>query len=336
MTDLIAETPEATSWVVYEKSQRIGNSVFGNFHAGVIWIDDRDLDGEPIGGEDPSEMIAQINRDGWPLYRGHDPRFPSGRVIAAKPFVSPSGKSFVAAILGFYVDELKLSFDDLGVDSNPEVSSPLVIDAILNDCRLDIATDPREVNSQWLENVLRGAPLPVVHQKLSHNAEDWQHELIRIGLPYVLFVWNPFVTTIAQETAKDIYPRTRRWLRSLWDQLVSCRNPIVILESHQDGCHVLFIIRGKDVKDHYDAHDALPTAAAQAANLISSMRSRNATPLNIAYEFDTQYARWFPTYATLEDGRLISNHNILIALEQHGTGLSIGIHKGKNKLPKHR
>ena len=335
MSDLIAETPEAYSWVTDEKSKRAGNSIFGSFQAGVIWIDEPDLDGEVIGGADPSRRIAQINSEGWSLYRGHDPGLPSGRSIAAKLFVSPSGRKFVAAILGFYVDELRLSFDDLGVDSNPEASSPLLLDAISNNGWLDIATDPREVDSQWLENVLENAPLRVVQRELSHNAEDWQHELIRIGLVYASIVWNPFVTTVAQEAAKDVYVGIRKWLRNFWRELSSRRDPVVSLDSHQDGCNVSFLFRGKEVKLHYEAHDALPIAAAQAAILIRSMRSRNADPLEIVYEFDPQQARWFPAYAILKDGRFVSNRNILIALEQHPTGLSIGIHKGK-KLPKSR
>ena len=329
MNNLITETPEASSWVACEKSRRTRNSIFSNFQAGVIWIDEALPNGEMIGGKDPSAMIGQINNEGWPLYRGHDPGFPSGRSIAAKLFISPSGKNFVVAIFGFYADELRLSFDDLGVDSNPEVSSPLMLNALSSDWQLDIATDPREVDPEWLKNVLCDAPLPVVQHELSHNAEDWQQELIRISLPYVLLVWNPFVTTIAQEAAKDVYAGTRRWLRNLLNKLDSRKNPIVSLQSYQDGCNVLFLIRGNGVKCHYDAHDSLPIAAAQAANLISSMRSRNASPLTLVYEFDPLLTRWFPSYATLEDGRLVSNRNILIALEQHPTGLSIGIHKGK-------
>lgn len=336
MSDLITETPEACSWIAREKARRTGDYAFGSFQAGVIWVNEPCPDGEIIGGTDPSTMIDQINNEGWPLYRGHDPGLPSGRSIAAKLFVSPSGRKFVVAIFGFYVDKLRRSFDDLGVDSNQEASSPLMLDALSNDWRLYIATDPREVDPQWLENVLRNAPLPVVQQELSHNAEDWQHELIRISLPYVLFVWNPFVTTIAQEAAKDVYAGTRRWLRNFLNELGSRKNPIVSLQSCQDGCEVLFLIRGNDVKCHYDAHDSLPIAAAQAAKLISSMRSRHAAPLTIVYEFDPQLTRWFPSYATLEDGRLVSNQNILIALEQHPTGLSIGIHKRKTQLPKHK
>jgi len=333
MSDLITETPEACSWVSHEKSRRTEDSVFGSFQAGVIWIDEPCSDREIIGGGDPSTMIDQINNEGWPLYRGHDPGFPSGRSIAAKLFVSPSGRKFVAAILGFYVDELRLSFDDLGVDSNPKASSPLELDAISNDCWLDIATDPREVDARWLANVLQNAPLRVVQQESSHNTEDWQHELIRIGLVYASIVWNPFVTTVAQEAAKDVYAEIRKWLRNFWSELSSRKDPVVSLDSYQDGCNVSFLFRGKEVKLHYEAHDALPIAAAQAAILVRSMRSRNADPVEIVYEFDQQQARWFPSYAILKNGQFVSNRNILIALEQHPTGLSIGIHKGK-KLPK--
>ena len=70
--------------------------------------------------------------------------------------------------------------------------------------------------------------------------------------------------------------------------------------------------------------------------LISGIKSRRAEPLNLVYEFDPQTAKWFPSYATLKDGRLVSNRNFLIALEQHPTGLSIGIHKGKKKLPRRK
>jgi hypothetical protein len=336
MSNLIAETPEACSWIAREKSKRTGDSVFGSFQAGVIWIDEPSPDGEIIGGVDPSTMVDQINNEGWPLYQGHDPGFPIGRTITAKIFVSPSGKSFVAAILGLYVDELKLSFNGLEVDSNPEASSPLVLDAISNNCWLDIATDPREVDSRWLEDVLSNAPLPVVQRELSHNAEDWQHELIRVGLVYASIVWNPFVTTVAQEAAKDVYAGIHKWFRNLLSELGSRRDPVVSLASHQDGCDISFLFRGKEVNRHYEAHDALPIAAAQAVILIKSMRLRNADPSEIIYEFDPQNSRWFPSYAILKDGRFVSDHNVLIALEQHPTGLSIGIHKEKRKLPRSR
>ncbi len=336
MSNLITKTPEACSWIAREKSRRTGDSIFGSFQGGVIWIDKPCSDGEIIGGADPSTMIDQINNEGWPLYRGHDPGFPSGRSIAAKLFVRPSGQSFVAAILGFYVDELKLSFNALEVDSNPEASSPLVLDAISNDCWLDIATDPREVDSRWLENMLYNAPLPVVQRELSHNAEDWQHELIRIGLVYASIVWNPFVTTVAQEAAKDVYAGIHKWLRNSLSELSSCKDPVICVDSHQDGCDISFLFRGKEVKRHYEAHDALPISAAQAVILIKSMRSNNADPSQIIYEFDSQSSRWFPSYAILKNGKLVSDRNILIAIEQHPTGLSIGIHKEKKKLPKSR
>jgi hypothetical protein len=225
MSNLIDETPEAYDWITFEKSERKGSLVFGSFEAGVIWTDEL-INGEVIGGVDPSHIITQINSKGWPLNRDHDPGLPMGRVVAAKSFVSPSNRKFVVAILGFYVDELKLSFDDLGVDSNPEAYPPQVIDVIFDGFWLDIATDPREVDSQWIEDVLNDVPLAVKQHELSLNAEDWQHELIRIGLPYILFVCSPFVTAIAQEAGKNVYAETRKWLQGFWNKLDSRKDPI--------------------------------------------------------------------------------------------------------------
>ena len=336
MSNLINETPEASNWIDSETPSSTEKIAFGRFIPAVIWTDEPDTDGNPIGVADPSRMISQINIDGWPLYQGHDPGKPSGRVIAASLFVSPRNRKFVAAILGFYTDEKRLQFSDLGVEPNPDASSPSELGEIPSECWLDIAVDPREVDSQWLEDVLKDPPLPVVQQELSHNAEDWQQELIRIGLVYATIVWNPLITTISQEAAKDVYAGVQQWLRNLWNKLASRKDPIVEISSYQDGCCVSFFFRGKDVKNHYDAHDALPIAAAQAEILIKNMKSYRAEPSNLVYEFDTQSSKWFPSHAILRDGRLVSDRNILIAIEQHSAGLSIGIHKERKRLPKHR
>lgn len=135
-------------------------------------------------------------------------------------------------------------------------------------------------------------------------------------------VWNPFVKTIASEAGKDVYAAIRKWLRNVWDRLAERRNPIVAVQSSQDGCEVFFLFRGKDVKRHYDAHDALPVAAAQAATLIAGMKSQEIAPVSLVYEFED--ARWFPSYAILVGGQLVSDRNLFIAVEQLPNGLSIG------------
>ena len=81
------------------------------------------------------------------------------------------------------------------------------------------------------------------------------------------------------------------------------------------------------MKQNYDAHDALPTAAAQATRLIAGMKSKHAAPTSLVYEF--QQSHWFPSYAILNGGRIVSDRNLLIAIEQLPTGLSIGTQKPK-------
>lgn len=326
MRNLVNDTPEASAWVDLAMSGRFKDVALGKTVSAVLWTDDVCPEGEPIGGDDPSALIEEINAQGLPMFRGHDPGFPVGRTLAAKLFTSPSGVKFVAAILTLYEDQQRLSFGELGLNPSPSVSSPTMLPS-LDGCWLDFATDPREVDKEWVDEVLSEAPLRVKRIELSHNAAEPQSELIRIGLVFAALVWNPLVTTIATEAGKDVYAGIRQWLRSVWNKLAQRRNPVVVVQSYQDGCEVSFLFRGKDVKQHYDAHDALPMAAAQAAKLIAGMKSNHLAPISLVYEFEQ--SRWFPSYAILDGGRIVSDRNLLIAIEQLPKSLSIGIQKQK-------
>jgi len=327
MRNLVNDTPEASAWVDRAIAEHSNDRAFGKIVSGVLWTDELGPEGEPVGSADPSELIAEINAKGLPMFRGHDPGFPVGRILAAKLFTSPSGLRFVAAILTLYEDRQRLSFSQIDLDPTPIVSSPSILDRLNDDCWLDFATDPREVDAQWVDEVLQSAPLSVERIELSHNAAEPQAELIRIGVAFMLLLWNPFVTAIATEAGKDAYAAFRKWLRSLWNKLTERSNPIVVIQSQQDGCEVLFLFRGNDVKQHYDAHDALPIAAAQAAKLIAAMKNKRAIPISLVYEFEQ--SRWFPSYAILNDGRIVTDSNILIAIEQLPTGLSMGTQERK-------
>ena len=245
MHDLIRDTPQASAWVDRAIIEHSNDRVLGKIVGGVPWTDEAGPDGGPVGSIEPSDLIAEINTKGLPMFKGHDPGFPVGRALAAKLFTSPSGIRFVAAILTLYEDRHRLSFSELHLDATPTVSSPAILASLNDDCWLDFATDPREVNSHWADEVLRDAPLRVKRIELSHNAAEAQGELIRIGLVYAALVWNPFVTTIATEAGKDAYAAIRQWLRSLWDRLTECRNPVVVVQSYQDGCEVSFLFEGR-------------------------------------------------------------------------------------------
>jgi hypothetical protein len=158
--------------------------------------------------------------------------------------------------------------------------------------KYDFATDPREVDKEWVDEVLSEVPMRVKRIELSHNAAEAQSELIRIGLVFAALVWNPLVTTIATEAGKDVYAGIRQWLRSVWNKLAQRRNPVVVVQSYQDGCEVSFLFRGKDVQQHYNAHDALPIAAAQAAKLIAGMKDKQVVPISLVYEFELDSARF--------------------------------------------
>jgi hypothetical protein len=90
----------------------------------------------------------------------------------------------------------------------------------------------------------------------SHNAADSLSELIRMGLPYILLVWNPFVTAFASEAGKDTYVSMRRWMRALLNKLAERRAPILEIQSHHSDCYISFLFRGTGVKRLYAAHES--------------------------------------------------------------------------------
>lgn len=326
MPRLIDETPEASAWVERLFAEDLDGPHSRKLSSGVIWIDSYLNEGEALGGNDPSKIINEINERGWPLLRGHDPGLPVGRAVSAQEFRSPSGVRFVAAIFVYYEQDQQLRFANLGIDPLPSVSSPATLESLeslLDGNMPAIATDPREVDSLWLDDVLKDSPLPVQRVVLSHNAAESVKELIRIGLPTTFLIWNPFVTTIANEAAKDVYAGIRGWLQKLWKKLKELRDPIVVVQTIYNGCDVSFLFRGRDIEQHYNAHDALPIAAVQAFTLIDRLRDQNANPVSLTYEFE--HSRWFPSYAILADGRIVSDRNLLIAIEQLPKSLSMGI-----------
>jgi hypothetical protein len=322
MPFLIDETPGASAWVErYLAALPEGNDL-GSLVSAVVWTDGYLDDGQPIGGSDPSMIVNEINEQGLTLLRGHDPGLPAGRVIAAQAFTSPSGTRFVVAILTYYEPGHQLGFASLGVDPFPFVTSPSTLGS-LDGARIEFGIDRREVESHWLDEVLEDAPLFVKRVKFSHNAAESVKELIRVGLPLAALLWNPLVTTVANEAGKDIYAGIRYWLQRLWKKLKELRDPIVDVQVHYHGCQVSFLLRGRDVKQHYAAHAALPLAAAQAVKLVDGLGEYSSKLITLTYEFEL--SRWFPSYGIMADGRIVSDRSVLIAFEQLPKSLSMGI-----------
>jgi hypothetical protein len=123
----------------------------------------------------------------------------------------------------------------------------------------------------------------------------------------------------------------RTWFRHLFNKIAELRDPILEIQAHHDDCYVSFILRGKEVQRHYAAHDALPIAAAQAQYLITNMKCRGLAPKRLVYEYHRQDDKWFPSYAELCDGRLVTDNALLIAIEQLPSALSLGLHNAKDK-----
>ena len=321
MSYLIDESSDASAWVERSLGALSGGKNIGRLASAVLWTDSYLENGEPIGGSDPSTIVNEVNEQGLPLLHGHDPGRPAGRIVAAHAFRSPSGTRFVAAILAYYEPEFLSSFASLGIDPLPEAILPTTLGS-LNGARIQLAVDPRDVSERWLAEVAEEAPVSVEQVRSSLNDAESLKELIRIGLPYAALVWNPLVKTAGEQAGKDIYAGIEHWLHKLWDKLKELRDPIVDVQAHYDGCAVSFLLRGRDVEEHYAAHAALPAAAVQAAKLIDNFAQSNSKLITLTYEFDS---RWFPSYGVLADGRIVSDHSVLIAYEQVPRSLSMGL-----------
>jgi hypothetical protein len=61
------------------------------------------------------------------------------------------------------------------------------------------------------------------------------------------------------------------------------------------------------------------------------MKNRDLAPKLLVYEFHLQNDKWFPSYAELCDGRLVTDNNTLIAIEQLPSSVSLGVSRGKDK-----
>jgi hypothetical protein len=322
MAYFIDETPDAKAWVEQYLASAQTKEQLGRLVSAVIWTDGVLEDGEPVGGVDPSAIVSEINEQGWPLLIGHDPGLPAGRVIAARAFTSPSGTRFVAAVLVYYEPEHMVTFSALGIEPFPRAASPTTLRWIPG-ARIQFGVDRREVAEAWLDEVFEDAPLSVQRIDLSHNAAESVKELIRIGLPYAALVWNPLVKTIGEEAGKDIYAGIYSWLHKLWKKMEELRDPIVDVQSHHRGCTVSFLLRGRDVQQHYAAYAALSAAATQAAELIDRFKQHNPQLITLVYEYEK--ARWVPSYGIMDGGRVVSDRDVLIEYEQVPRGLSMGL-----------
>ncbi len=325
MSDFIEKNLQASAWMNAALAAHASSNVFGRFASSVIWSNATDANGALLVPLDPNLLASEINSNQFPLLLEHDPGRPLGRVVAAEVFKNTDGDVFVAAVLGFYENSSCLGFADLGLDPAANVPSPETLPALPSDLRFKLAADPREVEVTSLNELAGEAPIPVDVQERSYNAADTATTLVTVSVLLMALVWNPFVTTIANEAGKDVYASLKTWLKKLTSRLAEHRSPLVEIQSFHRGCCISFMFRGDDVPRQYKAHEGLAVAAARAAHLVEQMQAAGLAPVRLVYEFKASDNLWFPSFAELNDGRLVSNNAKLIAIENLPHGLSLGL-----------
>lgn len=330
MSNLL-DLPGPLAWAK-DAIERHSNGIFGKIVPSVIWTDARGEDGQLVVEVDPSELVNGINQNPYMLLHNHDPGRPIGQVIESAIFESDSG-TFVAAILGYYAGGDVLGFEGLDVGTPEPADSPSQFPTLPHDIWVQVATDPREVDEIWLDEVADGAPVRIERTALSHNAAHGATELIRIGIAFVILAWNPFAKAFAEEAGKKTYGALHEWLAKLLAKLRERRSPVLDIHSYQGDCQVSFLIREKDPESNYLAHHELNNAARQAARLIAKLRARGNPARQLIYEFDGSTKRWFPSYAILQDDRIVTDNRELIAIEKLPPGLSLGLTRDKFQTP---
>ncbi|SFO76240.1 hypothetical protein [Pseudomonas sp. NFPP28] len=329
MSDLLNDSPQALQWLE-EAERRHSSGAFGTIARSIIWSDARSEDGELLLDLNPHELVTSVNEAPFTLLHNHDPGQPKGEVLESAYFQTASGRAFVAAILGYYFGGNILSFRDLKLDFTSPARPPLNLPDLPGDVRIEIAADPRDVENTWLDEATSDAPVRIKRTALSHNGDGSSHQLILIGIAFALLVGKPFVTAFASEAGKDSYFAIRGWIRKLLSRIADRHNPILDFHSHHDGCQVSFIFRGKDVKKLYQAHDALSDAASQAALLVSRLKAMGLPSRQLVYEFDKEDLQWAPSFAVLEDDRILTDNLALISIEHLPDQLSLGLTKKKS------
>ncbi|HKS76935.1 MAG TPA: hypothetical protein VJQ82_27250 [Terriglobales bacterium] len=331
MPDLL-NIPAVRDWANSAIRRRSGKA-FGNLVPAVVWTDRRGEDGNLLVPIDPAEYVALSNAKQIIVLHGHDPGKPKGQVLESAYFESDAGEKFIVAILGFYAGGEVLGFKDLHLDTKVFPSSPKTLPALPNDLWIELATDPREIDASRLEQIASDAPLAIKFIQLSHNSAEPAQELIRVGVLFMTLAWNPFVKTIATEAGKDTYAAIHKWVKKLVEKLADQRNPVLDIHAFHHDCQVSFLIRGKDIKVNYAAHETLSRAAVQAAQLVENLKARGMAAQQLVYEFDRAALLWFPSFAVLTDNRIITDTANLIAIENLPTGISMGMTRGRSSSP---
>lgn len=325
LPSLVDDCPEAEAWIDSAVTAHKATGIYGRLAGSVVWSDHNGADGKAILPLDPAELVARINVEALPLLHEHDPGWPIGKVLEADHFKTRTGQRFVAAILGFYDPSVLHSFAALGLDGDPLGDVPAILPALPTDFHIKLAADSREVSAAIMAVIVEGLEAPVEFEERSHNAADAVSQLVVIGLPFALLVWNPLITTLAQEAGKDLYRQGRTGLRSILDRVGVLNNPLVEIQSFQQGCVVSFLIRGREEGLHVAANAALGEAAARAHKLIGTVIEAGEEPVRLVYEFKRGSGRWSASFLELADGRLVSDTLKLIAAEHLPTGLSLGL-----------
>jgi len=207
--------------------------------------------------------------------------------------------------------------------SLPHVNPPSELPTLPESTFIELAFDPRDVDPIWGEQMASCAPVRVQQAHLSLNALESTQDFIQVGVLFMTLVWNPFVTSIANEAGIDTYKKVREWLELLARKASDLRNPVLQIESYHKGCQLLFFIRGGDRNLNQAAAKDISEAANQAERIVNHYLENGGIRV-LAFEYDRKLNAWYPSYAKNTKGALVTDNRKLIVVGSLPQELSLG------------
>jgi hypothetical protein len=282
-----------------------------------------DLQGEVVTLEQLQRIVERVQEGPFWTTLYHDPTIhPIGRILVAKLFNTPSGASFVAALVGIY-DRAKLQRLSGKLDASWKADlRPITADS----GRLAyLSFNPFELPRSLIQDLISDAPEIVdcrIFEERRKSAES-TIALLRLVIP-AGFVFG-VVKKIGEKTVDLTMESLFTWLKEKVVKVVGAwsrennRTTMLVLETAINGCIVEFVTSLGDERDRVEAASTVYTAFAESISIVQQLSSYE--PSRLVLEYDEDRKRWIPLYLVTRHG-VFTDHPYLEAIRARGLSLA--------------
>lgn len=269
------------------------------------------------------KVVKSVNEGPFWTTLYHDPTIhPIGRVFAAKLFHTPSGATFVAALIGMY-DRAKLPRLSDKLDRTLAPSLERLTDA--GNGRAYLSFNPFELPLSLMEELLESSP-DFVDSRLFQERRK-SAEVTSVLLRFVMpagFVFG-VLQKVGGKTTELATESIFTWLKEqvmkslgAWSRQ-NHRTTMLILQTEIEGCLVEYVTSLKDELDRVEAASSVYTAFYESISIIQQLASYG--PIRLVLEFSEQGNRWVPLYLVTRQG-VLADRPYLEVIRARGLSLA--------------